>query len=162
MGHGSGVIVQLAEPEADPVTMTASVILWAVSDRGGNRGQPVEQGPRGANKGPGGCTRARPTRAQGPHKGLAHKGPGGPAHARSPRAQGVQQGRGPQWPRAAHKGPAHKGPAHKGLGGPTRARPTGLAHKGPGRPQGPGPQGPRGSWHCGTATGPGPNSQHTT
>ena len=94
--HGSGVIVQLAEPEPDPVTMTPSVMPWAVSDRGGNRGQSVVQGPREAHKGPGGATRARPTRAQG--------GPQGP---------------GPQGPRGAHKGPAHKGP-----GGPTRAWPT--------------------------------------
>ena len=105
MAHGSGVIMQLAEPEPDPVTMTSSVIPWAVPDRGGNRGQSVVQGPRGAHKGPahkgpggptrahGGATRARPTRAQGAHKGPAHKGPGGP------------QGPGPQGPRWAHKGP---------------------------------------------------------
>ena len=95
-GHRSGIIVHLAKPEPDPVTMTSSVILWAMSDRGGNPGQSVVQGSLGAHKGPGGPTSARPTRAQG---GL--------------------QGPSPQGPRGAHKGPDHKGP-----GGPTRARPT--------------------------------------
>ena len=57
-----GVIVQLAEQEPDAVTMTSSVILWAVSDRGGNRGQSVTQGPMGAHNGLGGA-----------HKGPAHE-----------------------------------------------------------------------------------------
>ena len=37
-GHGSGVIVQLARPDPDPVAMTLSVVPWAVSDRGAQPG----------------------------------------------------------------------------------------------------------------------------
>ena len=103
-----------------------------------------------AHEGPGGPTRARPTRAQGAHKGPAHKGPGGPTRARPTRAQGAHKGpalRGPAHKGlGAHKGPALKGPAHKGpgahkgAGGATRARPPkahgGATRAGPKRAQG--------------------------
>ena len=48
MPHGSGVIVQVAEPDPDPVTMTSSVIPWAGSHRGADRGQSVCRRPRRA------------------------------------------------------------------------------------------------------------------
>ena len=40
--------------------------------------------------------RARPMRAQGADKGLAHEGPGGPTRALPTRAQGGPQGPGPE------------------------------------------------------------------
>ena len=50
MAHGSGVIVQLAEP--DPATMTSSVVPWAVSDCGGGatRANPSCKGPGAATE----------------------------------------------------------------------------------------------------------------
>ena len=138
--HGSGVIVQLAEPdpEPDPITMTWSVVPWAVSDRGGQPGPIRCARPRGgpqrpgvahkgpAHKGPPRPTKARPTMApqgpgpQGAHTGQARKGPGGPIRAPT-RARGGPQGPGPQglrrptraWPASAQGGPqGRQGPAH--------------------------------------------------
>ena len=42
MAHGSGVIVQLAGPEPDLVTMMSSVVPLALSDRVGHPG-PIRQ-----------------------------------------------------------------------------------------------------------------------
>ena len=96
----------------------------------------LRQRPRGghqalapAHDGPGGPTRAWPTRT--------HRGPQGPrglARAWPARAQGGPQGPGPQEPIRAQGGP--QGPGPHWPRGPARARPTraqqGLAHEGPG------------------------------